>query len=226
MTARSIGRPAPEAASPGRRLAAWLHGRPRLQLALLLGRAGAVDGDHLRGSLDDPAAECVLEATDAFSGTGRVPEFSLESFETLLTNDVYRTITLAHGADIAAAVTVTDILLGFPIAYYMARIASRRTRRILLIGVLLPLWASYLVKIYAWRIILQGNGVLDWVLAPFGISGPGLNEVSQLHGSCFSYLGLPLHDPAHLCRSGTDSTARCSRHPPTLAGAPARPSAA
>ena len=174
-------------ASPRRRLAAWLSGRPRVQLALLLAGPVLWIGLAYLGSL----AILLLNAfwkTDAFSGQV-VPEFSLEAFETLLTNDVYRTITL-RTVGIAAAVTVTDILLGFPIAYYMARIASRRTRRILLIGVLLPLWASYLVKIYAWRVILQGNGVLDWLLAPFGVSGPGLNEVSN-SWIVLSYLWLP-----------------------------------
>jgi putative spermidine/putrescine transport system permease protein len=174
-------------ASPRRRLAAWLSGRPRVQLALLLAGPALWIGLAYLGSL----AILLLNAfwtTDAFSGQV-VPEFSLEAFETLLTNDVYRTITL-RTVGIAVAVTVTDILLGFPIAYYMARIASRRTRRILLIGVLLPLWASYLVKIYAWRVILQGNGVLDWLLAPFGVSGPGLNDVSN-SWIVLSYLWLP-----------------------------------
>jgi putative spermidine/putrescine transport system permease protein len=158
-----------------------------VQLALLLAGPVLWIGLAYLGSL----AILLLNAfwkTDAFSGQV-VPEFSLEAFETLLTNDVYRTITL-RTVGIAAAVTVTDILLGFPIAYYMARIASRRTRRIMLIGVLLPLWASYLVKIYAWRVILQGNGVLDWLLAPLGVSGPGLNEVSN-SWIVLSYLWLP-----------------------------------
>jgi putative spermidine/putrescine transport system permease protein len=173
--------------SPRRRLAAWLNGRPRVQLALLLAGPALWIGLAYLGSL----AILLLNAfwrTDAFSGQV-VPEFSLEAFETLLNNEVYRTITL-RTVGIAAAVTFTDILLGFPIAYYMARIASRRTRRILLIGVLLPLWASYLVKIYAWRVILQGNGVLDWLLTPFGISGPGLTEVSN-SWLVLSYLWLP-----------------------------------
>jgi putative spermidine/putrescine transport system permease protein len=174
-------------ASPQRRLAAWLHGRPRVQLALLLAGPALWIGLAYLGSLTILLLNAFWK-TDAFSGQV-VPEFSLEAFETLLTNDVYRTITL-RTVGIAAAVTVTDILLGFPIAYYMARIASRRTRRILLIGVLLPLWASYLVKIYAWRVILQGNGVLDWLLTPFGISGPGLTEVSN-SWLVLSYLWLP-----------------------------------
>ena len=61
----------------------------------------------------------------------------------------------------AALVTLTDIVLAFPIAYYMARIASPRVRGILVIAVLMPLWAAYLVKVYAWRTILQGNGFLE-----------------------------------------------------------------
>src|SRR4026209_2509684 len=111
-------------ASTQRRLAAWLHSRPRVQLTLLLAGPALWIGLAYLGSL----AILLLNAfwqTDAFSGKV-VPEFSLEAFETLLTNDVYRTITL-RTVGIAAAVTVTDILLGFPIAYYMARIASRRT---------------------------------------------------------------------------------------------------
>jgi putative spermidine/putrescine transport system permease protein len=72
----------------------------------------------------------------------------------------------------------------------MARVASRRTRRILLIAVLVPLWASYLVKVYAWKVILQGNGLLDWALSPFGISGPGLKELWP-SWIVLSYLWLP-----------------------------------
>ena len=170
-----------------RRLAAWLHGRTRLQLALLLAGPLLWLGLAYLGSL----AILLLNAfwrQDAFSGRV-VPEFTLNAFQTLFTNDVYRTITL-RTLGVAVAVTLTDIILAFPIAYYMARVASRRTRRILLIVVLLPLWASYLVKIYAWRVILQGNGVLDWLLAPLGIEGPGLNEVANAW-VVLSYLWLP-----------------------------------
>ena len=68
---------------------------------------------------------------------------------------------------------MTDALLAFPIAYYMARMASPRMRGLLVVAVLMPLWASYLVKIFAWRTILQGNGVLSWVLAPVRHRRPG-----------------------------------------------------
>ncbi len=126
---------------------------------------------------------------DAF--TGRVEPFawSLEAFVSLTSNEVYRTIAL-RTIGMAALVTVTDALLAFPIAYYMARIAGPRVRGLMVIAVLMPLWAAYLVKVYAWRTILQGNGFLEWVLSPFGISGPGLTELMNTW-LVLSYLWLP-----------------------------------
>jgi putative spermidine/putrescine transport system permease protein len=170
-----------------RRLAAWLHPRRRLQLTLLLSSPLLWIGLAYLGSLGILLLNAFWR-TDAFSGKV-IPEFTLSSFGELITNPVYRTIALRTLA-MAVAVTVTDVLLGFPIAYYMARVASRRTRRLLLIAVLLPLWASYLVKIYSWRVIFQGNGLLDKVLEPFGISGPGLNEILN-SWVVLSYLWLP-----------------------------------
>jgi putative spermidine/putrescine transport system permease protein len=171
----------------GRRLATWLHRRPRVQLAGLLAAPLAWIGLAYLGSL----GILLLNAfwvQDSFSGRV-VPDFTLASFERLLTVEIYRTIAV-RTIVMAVAVTLTDVLLAFPIAYYMARIASPRTRRLLVIGVLIPLWASYLVKVYAWRVILQGNGVLDWLLAPLGLSGPGLREVNN-SWIVLSYLWLP-----------------------------------
>jgi putative spermidine/putrescine transport system permease protein len=102
---------------------------------------------------------------------------------------VYRNIAL-RTIGIAVAVTLTDALLAFPIAYYMARVASPRTRGILIVSILLPLWAAYLVKVYAWRAILQGNGILEWVLTPFGIDAPGLGQLLN-SWVVLSYLWLP-----------------------------------
>jgi putative spermidine/putrescine transport system permease protein len=171
----------------GRRLATWLHRRPRVQLAGLLAAPLAWIGLAYLGSL----AILLLNAfwvQDSFSG--RVtPTFTLASFERLFTVEIYRTIAV-RTIVMAVAVTITDVLLAFPIAYYMARVASPRTRRLLVIAVLIPLWASYLVKIYAWRVILQGNGVLDWLLAPLGLTGPGLREVNN-SWIVLSYLWLP-----------------------------------
>ena len=85
--------------------------------------------------------------------------------------------------------TLIDAVLAFPIAYYMAKVASSRVRAVLVIAVLMPLWASYVVKVYAWRIILQENGPLNWLLDPFGLSGPGFGTSAGV--IVFSYLWLP-----------------------------------
>jgi putative spermidine/putrescine transport system permease protein len=171
-----------------RRIATWLYPRPRIQLgALLAGPLGWLSIAYL-GALVILLLNAFW-AKDAF--TGRVEPFAwtLRAFEELFGAEVYRTIAL-RTIGMAVLVTVTDILLAFPIAYYMARIASPRVRAILVIAVLLPLWAAYLVKVYAWRTILQGNGFLEWALTPFGISGPGLAEISNAW-LVLSYLWLP-----------------------------------
>ena len=82
--------------------------------------------------------------------------WTLENFQELFTVEVYRTITV-RTIGIAALVTVIDAVLAFPIALYMAKIASPRTQRLLVIAVLMPLWASYLVKAYAWRGHVRGG---------------------------------------------------------------------
>ena len=174
--------------SLGRRLAAWLHARPRLQLRLLLAGPVAWIGLAYLGSL----AILLLNgfwAKDAFSGRVIPFAWSLDAFASLFGEEVYRTIAFRTIA-IALLVTLTDILLAFPIAYYMARVAAPRARRFLVVAVLMPLWASYLVKIYAWRTILQGNGLLDSILAPLGLDGPGLTAIVN-SWLVLSYLWLP-----------------------------------
>ena len=141
-----------------------------------------------------------------------VHDYGFQNFELLWKSDVYRAIT-QRTVLIAAAVTITDALLAFPIAFYMAKVASPRTRNLLVVAVLLPLWASYLVKVYAWRIILQEQGVLNWVLEPFGLSGPGLRERRHV-----ARLLLPLaavHDPAGLrgSRADPELAPRCVGRP-------------
>ena len=101
---------------------------------------------------------------------------------------VYRTIAF-RTIGIAALVTVVDALLAFPIALYMAKFASARVRRLLVIAVLMPLWASYLVKAYAWRGMFSDGGVIDWLGAPFGISSPGYGLPAT--AITLAYLWLP-----------------------------------
>jgi len=128
-------------------------------------------------------------AKDSFTGQVEPFNWSLDAFETIFTNPVYRTIAL-RTVGMAILVTVTDALLALPIAYYMARIAAPSKRRLLVVAVLIPLWAAYLVKVYSWRVILQGNGLVDWALEPFGMKGPGLSE--DLNSwIVLSYLWLP-----------------------------------
>jgi len=163
-----------------------LHRRPRLQLSLLLaGPVGWLVVAYL-GSL----AVLFVAAfwhLDTFSGA-LVKEYSLDNFRTLWEGDVYRTIAL-RTVGIAAAVTVTDALLAFPIAFYMAKVASPRVRALLVVAVLMPLWSSYLVKVYTWRIMLQNEGIVNWALDPFGLQGPGFGNVATW--LVFSYLWLP-----------------------------------
>jgi putative spermidine/putrescine transport system permease protein len=120
-----------------------------------------------------------------------IEDISLENFRELLSSDTYWTITL-RTVGMALAVTVTCAVLAFPIAFTMAKVASPRARRLLLVAVLLPLWASYVVKVYAWRTILAEEGVLNWMLSPLGVSGPGTGG-SGLIGIwlTFTYLWLP-----------------------------------
>jgi putative spermidine/putrescine transport system permease protein len=165
---------------------ALLWRRPRLQLSLLL--AGPV-GWLVIAYLGSLAVLFVAAfwRLDTFSGQV-VQEFTLDNFRTLVENDVYRQIVV-RTVLIAAAVTVTDILLAFPIAFYMAKVARPRVRALLVVAVLMPLWSSYLVKVYAWRIILAEDGILNWTLGPLGLSGPGFGDVATW--LVFSYLWLP-----------------------------------
>jgi putative spermidine/putrescine transport system permease protein len=98
-------------------------------------------------------------------------------------------VIAARTVIMAAAVTATCIVLAFPIAFYMARVASSRTRGLILVSILLPLWSGYLVKVYAWRLILSQNGVLNWALAPLGLEGPGYSI--EAVWIVESYLWLP-----------------------------------
>ena len=173
-------------ASPGRRLSTFFFRHPRVSLGGLLTPPLGLFVVVYLGSLV-VLFVAAFWTLDPFSGEV-LHEFSLDNFEKLLTTEVYRTITL-RTVGIAFAVTVTDALIAFPIAFYMARVASPRVRAALVVAVLMPLWASYLVKVYAWRVILQENGVLNWALDPIGLSGPGFGTVATW--LVFSYLWLP-----------------------------------
>jgi putative spermidine/putrescine transport system permease protein len=172
--------------SPGRRISAWLHRHRRARLALLLALPLAWLGVVYLGSL----LVLFLNAfwtTDPFTSLV-VHDFTLDNFGELLNTAVYRTVAF-RTVGMAALVTATCIVLAYPIAFYMAKVAAPRTRGILAVAVLMPLWASYLIKAYSWRQIMSDHGVLDWALQPFGLKGPGFGDVAIW--LTFTYLWLP-----------------------------------
>jgi putative spermidine/putrescine transport system permease protein len=176
----------PAKRSASHRLADLFQGRPRLQVGALL--AGPV-GWLVIGYLGSLAVLLVAAfwTVDPLSGEV-VRGFSLENLETLVDEPVYRSIA-GRTILIAALVTLTDAVLAFPIAFYMAKLASRRGKALLVVAVLLPLWSSYLVKVYSWRTMLSADGVLNWVLQPLGLHGPGFGNVAVW--LVMSYLWLP-----------------------------------
>jgi putative spermidine/putrescine transport system permease protein len=114
--------------------------------------------------------------------------WSLDNYRQLWDIPVYRTIAF-RTIGIAALVTVIDAVLAFPIALYMAKLAAPRTRRLLVISVLMPLWASYLVKAYAWRGMFSEGGLIDWLGRPLGIHSPGYGLAATT--VTLAYLWLP-----------------------------------
>ena len=116
--------------------------------------------------------------------------WSLDNFDTLLKLDVYRSVAL-RTIGLAAAVTITDVILALPLAYYAARIATSRTKTLLLLLVVLPLWSSYLVRVYAWRIILGGDGLLNWSLAKLHLGSIDISFSNWAVWITFCYLWLP-----------------------------------
>lgn len=124
---------------------------------------------------------------DSFTGEIR-PTWNFDNFVEIFTTSLYQTVTL-RTIGIALTVTLIDVLLALPIAFFMAKVASPRLRGILVISILMPLWASYLVKAYSWRSVLSNEGILQWLLEPVGLQTPGYS----LFGAALtlSYIWLP-----------------------------------
>lgn len=141
------------------RVSAALYVRPRLLLALLLAPPLLWLGVIYLGSLFALLLQSFFYI-DEFSGF-IVREFSLATYRQLFTlanADVFVRTSL-----MAAAVTVAAALIAFPVAYYMVRYASLRMKALLYLAVMLPLWSSYLVRVYAWKLILAKEGMMTWV---------------------------------------------------------------
>ncbi|HRI58012.1 MAG TPA: ABC transporter permease [Anaerolineae bacterium] len=138
---------------------------------------------------------------DDFSGK-IVQEFTLKNYAALLQpgnlSIILRTVSMA------AAVTVACALLAFPLAYYMARYASPRAKGFLYLAVLMPLWSSYIVRVYAWKLILSREGIVAWLANQIGatwllegvlatpiIGGPSLSVSFLGMFIAFVYVWLP-----------------------------------
>jgi putative spermidine/putrescine transport system permease protein len=178
-----------EVSTPGgpvRRLAGLLHRRPGLRLSALLAAPLLWLVVAYLGAL----GALLLSAfwtTNVFTGDV-VKQFTTQNFHDLITGEVYRRIAL-RSIGVAALVTVIDAVIAFPMAFCMAKLTSRRMQRWLVIAILTPLWASYLVKAYAWRVMLSGDGLVDWAVAPLGMSGPGFGLTAVV--ITLAYLWLP-----------------------------------
>jgi putative spermidine/putrescine transport system permease protein len=167
-------------------LSGFLHRRPGLRVGLLLTAPMLWLGVAYLGAL---GALFLTSLWGQNSFTGEIERtWTLDNYRDLFTLEVYRTITL-RTLGIAALVTVIDAVLAFPIAFYMAKVASVQVRRLLVVAVLMPLWASYLVKAYAWRGMLSEGGLIDWVAAPFGLQSPGYGLTATI--ITLAYLWLP-----------------------------------
>ena len=171
-----------------RRVSASLHRRPWVKLALLLLPPLAWMVVVYLGALTLLFVSSFWRLDPFTSLIQR--QWGLTNFRTLFHESVYRVIAL-RTTGVAAAVTVTDIALAFPIAYYAARLATRRMKGALLVAIILPLWSSYLVRVFAWRLILQSNGFLSWLSENVGLGSLSILNSSWGLWVVFSYLWLP-----------------------------------
>ena len=188
MTTAALTPPPLPPATPWRRLQAALYRHRATQLLLLLAPPAGWFGVVYLGSL-------VILFVSAFwyldPLTSAIKhDFTLSNFEQILTVPVYRTIVL-RTVIVAAVVTVLDIALAYPIAYFMARVASGRTRALLFAAVLLPLWTSYLVRVFAWRTLLSKGGPVDWFFTQIGLPEVSLYNTEIALVIVFTYLRLP-----------------------------------
>lgn len=170
------------------RPSSFFYRHPNLSLILLLALPLAWLLIFYVGSLSALLAQSFF----SLDGLQIVRQFGFKTYQSLFTPS--NIDIMLRTAGMAAAVTITSAIIAFPLAYYMARYASSRLKSILYLAVLLPLWSSYLVRVYTWKIILSRDGIVNWfvsglhlnwlldgVLSIPGIGGPSLS---------FSFLGM------------------------------------
>jgi len=143
----------------------WRH--PNIFIALLLALPVLWLGVVYLGSLAALLVQSFF-SIDEFSGMINY-QFTLKTYRELLTpvnlDIIVRTVLMAVSVTLAAAI------VAFPIAYYAARYAKGRLKALFYLGVMLPLWSSYLVKVYAWKLILAKEGILNWLFAKLHLTG-------------------------------------------------------
>ena len=182
------GRPPTGAVGGGARLRSLFWRRPGLGIALFLTPPLAWFLLVYLASLSLLLVTAFWRINDFTTAIERV--WTLDNFQTLLSGPTYRTIIL-RTLGMAALVTATDAALAFPFAYYMARVATRRVQTLLFAAVLLPLWASYLARVYAWILILAHNGILNRSLEWFHLPPANLGYTYAAMWLVFSYVWLP-----------------------------------
>jgi ABC-type spermidine/putrescine transport system permease subunit I len=163
----------------------WLHRHRRVRLAALLSAPMLWLVVAYLGALGVLLVSSLWTVND-FTGQ-EVKVASLDNFRAIFHNDVYRAVTL-RSLYVAAGVTIVCAIIAIPMAFYMAKVAKPRFRPWLVIAILTPLWASYLVKAYAWRVMLANGGIVDWILGGDG-HGPGYGLPATV--LVLSYLWLP-----------------------------------
>ncbi|MEI9906805.1 MAG: ABC transporter permease [Actinomycetota bacterium] len=169
------------------RFATWMHTRPKVRLAALLVAPTSWLVIAYLGALGALLVTAFF-TIDSFTGNV-IAQFNLDNFHDMFTDPAYRNVVL-RTLGIALSVTLICAAFALPMAFFMAKVAKRKHQRILVALVLTPLWASYLVKIYAWRSMLEPKtGVIDWMLGSLGIHSPGFGGPAIILG--LSYLWLP-----------------------------------
>jgi putative spermidine/putrescine transport system permease protein len=126
--------------------------------------------------------------TDSFTGKV-VHAWNLDNFRTIA--DAPHPTIVLRTLGIAAAVTATCMVLAFPYAYFLVRIASPRLRLVLLVATVLPLWVSYLVRVYSWRLILNPDGALNWALNGLGLPDLNIAYTNWAMWLVFTYIWFP-----------------------------------
>ena len=165
----------------------YFHSNVKARIAALLSLPIAWLGVLYIGSL---AALFITSIWKIDTFTSKVVrEFTLSNFIDILTDKAYFNVTM-RTVGVAVAVTIICAVLAIPMAFFIARVAKPKSRPVLIALVITPLWASYLVKIYAWRTMMApDSGFLNWLISPLGLSSPGFGMVAVIIG--LSYLWLP-----------------------------------